>query len=72
MRDREHLIFGDPKLTQVRSAGQDKVVHLLIQYAFTSNTQKVEQLGPAGKAGTPGGATLGGGRQAMRVQVIKK
>ena len=30
MRDREHLIFGDPKLTQVRSAGQDEVVHLLI------------------------------------------
>ena len=29
-RDSEHLIFGDPKLTQVRSAGQDEVVHLLI------------------------------------------
>ena len=62
MRDREHLIFGDPKLTQVRSAGQDKVVHLSIQYAFTSKTQKVEQLGLVGKAVISGGATLGGGR----------
>ena len=26
MKDCEHLIFGDSKLTQVRSAGQDEVV----------------------------------------------
>ena len=67
MRDREHLIFGDPKLTQVRSAGQDEVVHLLILAVCSLQKTKVEQLGPAGKVGTPGGATHGGGRQAMRV-----
>ena len=73
MRDCEHLIFGDPKLTQVRSAGQDEVVHLLILAVCPyPKYTKVGQLGPAGRAGTPGGVTLSGGRQAMRVQEIKK
>ena len=67
MRDHEHIIFSDPKLIQVRSAGQDKVVHLLILAVCSLQRTKAEQLGPAGKVGTPGGATHGGGRQAMCV-----
>ena len=68
MRDRDRLIFGGSQTDadrqerwSRRSGSPADSGSMLLQNV------KVEQLSPAGKAGAPGGATLGGGRQAMRV-----
>ena len=74
MRDREHLIFGDPKLTQVRSAGQDEVVSPVDSGSMLFQNIKVGAVRPGGESWYTRRCynTLGGGREALRMQVIKK
>ena len=50
MRDREHLIFGDPKLTQVRSAGQDEVVSPVDSGSMLFQNIKVGAVRPGGES----------------------
>ena len=67
MRDGDRLIFGGSQTDSGQERWSRRSGSPVDSGSMLLQNIKVGAVSPAGRAGTPGGATLGGGRQAMRV-----